>query len=642
MGWDWTDQDLRPIALIRVKYKDRNGEPAHARWAGPEGRAGSGLMWEDPDGLVAGVHSWEARMVGGVRLTESLGPIDKAELAVGGLTFQIRAPSAPAESDNAVEKADVAKFRDDLNSGRWERAEVIMWLLDMDTETTVEVFRGRAPTGWTVMDDERFTMPAEALPFSLPDRVVPHTRLPSNVDDYTVTSFPTTIFNPPAVYFIHERDQGKAVGPIIGSPVGNESFGWVRAALFGYRSVLAPSGSYEYHLHLGPMFGVVAFDAAVEGDDGAMISISDLNSQINDYIKPYENTDPAMGPVGSNVVVKVPGSESPAAEWATEGRNFYVRCYGYGTGEINPSNLPHYQYSVSGAGELVPPSLLGAVDRYDELLEAMLESPEWGGSPGVLGTGAIGAFIADAPIGNDSFNHITMALEPEPTDDPVKLRAVLGGMTLGLGFDLCPRYDAPSGEVRLFPLFRRPRASTLSADWELSAVDLRRLTPPRSIKIAQDPDRAYANKTTTKGPTRPDPPVPGLPTDRTVTLQESVTRLFQSEIDAVGETVEKSVLIKHWQPRPTVLAATSQGFTQSGLRIAYDSAQRQPVIVSAGGLPMARVQLGDVIRWTLPGYPDQLGQVRSRDIDVGSGEVTLRSHHIVFFNLGTQQEGESD
>jgi len=641
MGWDWTNQDLRPIALIRVKYKDRNGETAHARWAGPEGRAGSGLMWEDPDGLVAGVHSWEARTVGGMALEESLGPIDKAELAVGGLTFQIRAPSAPAESDNATEKAAVSKFRDDLNLGRWERAEVIVWLLDRSTETAVEFFRGRARKGWTVMDDERLTMPVEALPFSLADLRLPHTRLPGSATEWTNTITPpgAVSFRNPANFVLHPRYQGKTMGPVIGDFTGDESFGWVEVVPFGTFNF---AGSIVgFFLHVSPLLKCFVRDVAFEGNDGTVTLLSDLNSQSNDYIRTYEATDPTAGPVGTNCVAKIPSSESPSLQWLNEGRRFWVRAYGYRAGTDDPSDPPYYVGDVGGSGEVAPdpPDLWRA--RIDDVVEDTLEGSEWTDLSDVYGTGAIADFWAGRQVFGPSFENVSSILGHEPLPEPIATRDWMAGLALGLGFDFCPRFDPVSGEIRIFPLWRTPGPYTVTADWTLSGVDLRRQSPPRSIKCVRDPDGVYANRITVKSSSRILPPLDTLDAAAQGSGETAIVRVEATEQAAVGDVVERTVTTALYNPKPDG-NTPSNGFRTISTRIARDLAQPQLVMVAGGGFPLARIQLGDTVRYGIDGYTDKIGQVRSRRIDVGTGEVTLRSHHIVFFNLGTQQEGGSD
>jgi hypothetical protein len=627
MAWDWTSQTLDPVALVRVSYRE-GGDVRYARWSGPQGRAGSGVNWYDPDGLTADVQHWEARLLGGMQIEESLGAIDKPELSIGSLSLRVRCPASSEDgSSNALRRS--------ILEDRWERGDVVVWLLDRDSLETREVYRGRAPWGPSPIDDEQFTLQTEALPFDLPDLRVPHTRIPSNTDGYAVfAGFPySSTFLTPAVYQINEENRDKCVGPVIGNPINNTAYGWVRVVPFGYRALGAPAGDFVFHCHVSQLLGVVAFDAVVETDNGSTY-ISNSNSPSNDYIKPYENAIAAYGPLGSSVEIQVPAAENPSADWITEGRSFMVRCYGYGAGQLDATRPPYYDYSVNAAGRLSLPSTAGLVDRYDEVLTDVLEGADWANITNAYGVGSVAALYAAAPISTTSFDHVVTALDDAPSEEPAHTRDLLAGMCLGLGFDLCPRVDPSDGVIRLFPLWRQPQSTSQTPDWTLDESDLQKQSPPRGIKLARDPDRVYGNRVSVKGQRRNPPPVDGLEDDAQQRQQDARTYEITDEVTALGRRVDATVSIERWQPQPDVAGETPSGFAAiAGFRIARDVARPQPVIVAAGGFPLARVQLGDVVVWDIEGYPDAPGQVRSRSIDLATGKVTLRSHHALAWDI---------
>lgn len=114
--------------------------------------------------------------------------------------------------------------------------------------------------------------------------------------------------------------------------------------------------------------------------------------------------------------------------------------------------------------------------------------------------------------------------------------------------------------------------------------------------------------------------------------QDEFTNKIASEVSLVGE-VRKSVQVDHWQFKPDVAGGTPSGFSTSRFRIATDLAQPQPFMVFAGGLPLARIQVGDTVEYAIEGYPDGPGQVRSRSVDLGTGKVTIRSSHAIMWDV---------
>lgn len=644
MTIDYTKRGLRLGYILRGRYHDRDGTAQALRLCGPSSRTGTGLTLADPDDPA----TWPTRYywrcgVAGVSLVDDIGKLDQ-HIEIPG-TLEVRIPTTyPAEPDSRVDATDHdATLRGHIVSGRWANKDVDVWIVDLDTGDTEHKFRGR----W---DRDPDSMPGSGI-FRLAAKESPSvlaapwkvTTMPQDTSGYTDDGAQNSsgMFIAPTVlfagrgYILAPDKRGAKVGCVFGynDAVGNSTPApaWREVVCYGVNQGTGnpspPSGNTTdpaLWFHVSPQYGCGVGAIRLVGDDGTVI-------QTSTSIAVGHNYDSSRGPLGTFAVVQVSTAQGANFNPTTANNKAFARIHGP---SANPTavewdaTLGEPYTSLSGFAAATP-----VVEKVEDILELIVEDPDYLGASSLLGTNAIADFAAGNPSGVAEYGEYLAAV-PVEVDDKTSMtyRDALSSLVGGLPADLVWRYDSAAKERRLYPWWRVPQASTTDADHEVYPSDLVS-SQPVSLRQMQDPHGEYANDVTVLAPEYIDQPS-SLPI-ADAALLESRSRNSQRISNIVEQVAAKAGTEpiagerswKYWSPHSRTTGAEHSRF------VAAEKSQPQVWTEGEiGGRLAFAMQIGDTIRYHVHGITSAIGMIRRLDYDVEAQTVTVHAIHVVFYD----------
>jgi hypothetical protein len=632
---DFTRHDLDLVYLLEVNYRTDSG-PAVAYWCGPPSRCGRGLAAKHP--RTGKTVQWLPRLSGG-RIEYDLGGLRAVEMKVSGASFSVR-----AGGDDSAELQAAAR------DGAWANGDATIWHYDQTTRTAQHAGDGAVDRNPTNRNDAGFTLSIRMFPFAW-DLRWPCTRIPDSVptewdDTLAGTLLWTSQSTAPSDYNINPDHKAKYRGHVFGSSSDGV---WMEAIPYGVQT------ERTYALITGKLHSF-CYEVAW-ARDGVVYDLGDSATWGGQTIRTIHQTFEDRGPTGSAVkFTHANGLSAVRPLWWGSAFNgdtgkrdkIMVRVSGYDAAleAVSNSNWdPYlgnfYNFGSNDSASGPSPEDPGAIrERLEHLIEDLLTDPDFAGLTAPFGVGSLSAFVAALPSTTTGFVSRICAVPLEIVDEPPLFREIFGELLLTLQADLCLRFDATIGEMRLYPIWRGPRPGS-TPDRVIYEHSLSRVDRPRSISEIDDPWGDYATRVAVKSPEFYTTPVYGSegvvdPKDRYGTL---FTDPAEESFGFAG-TRQKDVEWKHWLPGGP---SSSAGFDEAARYMADHLTQRQRAMDATLGASGFAVQLGEIIQYKVDGYSDALGQVRKITLDLDAVKATVRSLHInAFESVGTDGKGSGD
>jgi len=622
-GIDWLGHESPDvIMLVRGEYSTPAGVLQRVRWCGPSGRIRSAVYAYDPDDTspTRTKSPWEARLSGN-KVDATLGRLNQSVQAVSDMDFAVDIGNYDSEASETADLDDAALAASIL-TGRWANHAVRVWLYDRNDGSAQEVFRGRWNREPTAMSIGRFTMRAEMALFPLDE-------------EFSLDEFPAGETNPvawsdsssvtgitewwPIQYFAHPDHWGKKPGIIVGDASLETAYVWREAIPYGTRTI---SGVFYAYAWVSGLANHFVHDVWYEGNDGTIVNAANVNTA--------EQDRPDRGPEGTIVRFTYGLAGQAPLEFMTLGQppgRVWVRCSGLVTGQMPGPITGANWYSHTGY----------ARHAIWEVLEDIVEHPQLLDAPGVFGTNALAAFQAGCPSTEADFRRGLCALPREVETETPSARELLGGILSSLPADLCYRWDSAAEETRVYPLWR-PKVGSLPT-WTLNRYDFANPAFPE-FRSQDDPDGVYGTRVNVKSTPYWSTPLGSPEYQIDVEISRTLNVLILADDGPFGlfrGTRTKKIEQDVWRFNG------DDGFEEAVRFIANERGQKQIVIEATLGIRGYAIQMGDSVKYDIPGVWSGLGQVRALHYDFDSMTVKVRSYHIDFYSsadAGDHQQGD--
>lgn len=667
MAIDFTKPDLALAYLVEGGFHlpGRFGDiMQRVFWCGPTARTGSGLTTPDPEALSAGKGdrgyiNWEGRL-SRCSLDATLGNLKEHVQAMPEVTFTVAYGAVEDEEVPGNKGLDIAVLE-----GRWTNKPIKIWLYDMDSGDFQQIASGRWDRDPTSVRPGSFRCSA-ALQIVPPGVQWPMTKIPTEVP--AAWSTDPSILGPAPLagqywfpnsfgsggYAIADDHKGVHVGHIFGVHGLPDPTDSAAGTGQGIWREIVPYGQADHNTfgqifaHVSPSPSCWVQEIYFEDNEGNVRSVDD--DIANYVIATFENTDPTRGPIGTNVrftVTSTDLSSNAGGAYAIgrggrvfariAGRGFALRPPGW-----NQNNNP-WLGLIGVPGDPHEPDLIGA-PRADiaEVFEDAFESADLLGIPNTFGANAISDFAAQYPSTLRSFKQLCCAVPLELDKQPLDFAEVIGDLARTVPCDIVARFDPVTEEVRLFPVWRGPRPGQ-TADHTFTEADLTNssLIP---LTMLDDPDGNYNNSYTYEPPPHYlrghrtiESAASGLPAEviqneNLPIRAQTVDNVPEQQFERFGAVRAEEEEGKHWiRWKPAynyIQPGEHEGMRLAAFWIAEERQQKQQVIVARHGFQGFRVEMGDVIKYDIPGVWGDLGMVRAMRYDLDAQTVEIRSYHV--------------
>jgi len=669
LDFETRERDLRLAYLFRGEYHDKSGKLRVVHWCGPKSRTGSGLTLDVPSGARGGLSAdptgdavvWESRM-NGCTLDAKLGNITQVIQAITDLNFNVDISGGPR--GESLSEGDLEY---DVVWGRWRNNKASLWLIDLDTWESEQFVWGTFDRNPTSITSGVFQVTVGVSPI-IPDRKFPSTRIPveSQIGDmWTVTSASgggsNQSYYVPASYLLNPDHEGKFLGCTFGSSQHaisgtlDDGFIWKELVPYGTRGGAALS-QYAY-CHVDPHPGCYVHEAWLElwrndADGNPIVQPIKFGDNTNlgssSGVQTFENTDPRMGPVGTNC--RLPNITPFASGGLTGTFAFYdkwrvvARVSGPGSGIYTPgigedpagTSIKLYN-PYSGAQNVRPNPWDILEDLFDDhYYLGGLTRPVWA-------TNSISEFESNQPNPHAfmPYAYFNMACSvpsyPNVVEKMPSVREALQGLASSFPFDIVHRWDPISEELRMAPVWR-PRINA-EPDYEFDAYQLARTDPPELAQY-DNAHGKYANLVYTRTPKFLTSPtfLPITATPSTATQDNNIANIsnvnsvmsdsIEQAVDKENAVVEGKRTWRHW------LHSGVRGNAQAGWVLGIELSQPQRSIRAMHGVRSYRVGMGSTIRYNIRGVNSDTGQVRGMRYNFDAQTVSIESLHIDHYHRG--------
>ena len=639
-------RNLNLAYLFRGVYHDEDGVERQVHWCGPKSRVGSGLSLKTPvysgdrDAIYA---QWEARMTR-CSLDSDLGTLAQNIQVINDLTFNVDVSGGPQSSIPSV-----GDLRRDIVYGRWRTKKGTFWLLDLDTGDTQIVADGVFDRNPTSMAANVFQIvvsvaPLGGLNLQLPMTEIPVSAAPGSSGwtyDQGVSGFH---WFAPTQFMLNPDHMGKYVGPNFGNALtAGDNFVWREIVPYGRRtsSSPGPAGMYNF-AHVSPHTGCFVEELYFEDtiNEGVPRRKPSVGGPSTHYLATFENLDPTMGPIGTNVRFSTSQGASPPGDdffvWWGPGtpssggaqNRVFARCSGPNTG------VPDFVHVDTNGGYPVTVYKDGgtARSRVWEVLEDLTMDPQYLGlTTDPWGSGSLADFQANLPAVANPIPYADLAcvVPREVAGKPPPMRDVFGNLGASFPFDITIRLDPTVGEMRLYPIWR---SGFLSAPDKVFRVEDMARTDPPAVQQFDDSDGKYANKLDILPPEYYRVP---LTTTGLVATSEGENQIdptrqerflfnqtFEQLPDKEGQVVEDEITWEHW------LHSGTTGNSQAAWTLGSERAQPQRTVQAVHGVRSFDVQMGDYIRYDMIGINEDVGMVRKMRYDFDTQTIQITTYHV--------------
>ena len=638
---DWNKSHLQIGYLVEGVYRDPGGGRHVVRWCGPKVRTGSGIAARatvdgvsifDPEaseGLTIGFDNRQqlttARVPFEGRLSrcsfdKTLGTLKQNVQALSQITMTVDL----GDDDLGTAAIDATALRDMAIYGRWLGQPVRFSVVDLEDVDHMEVLADgtwdRDPNDVT---DRTFRMTIDVGDSMPPTLDWPSYQVPNTVTQWAGAPGPWvgTGSRAPASFFLNPDHKDKWMGQLYGGALGDSLF--TELVTYG-------TDSTSWFALVSPRFDQFCFDVYYEKDGGGVTQVSELSGS---FIGVFNNDDPRMGPYGTCVKFSTDGDFSP-----TGGARAVGRVAG-GPDMISrpPTYGPIWPYGESdlgdngSSGEAVPDVYGSDTNAQPDLVfvdaVTALQSAPQNLHPDAAA--ALQQFAIDfLPAG--SWNR-TCAVPALLTEEPLSFRKAMEQFMRTIPADMTMRRDASS------PIFARkffavPRMQPGAvAIRTFTEADLVKTVPKNTIRHHGDPDGVYGNEITIETanymiePTVDDPTA--IPAEEDGIIERTLSRgvqlndLAEQSDTATGQVIRREIKIQDWNWQDAT------GFQALAGLLEAERSRPQPVLEADHGYPSYRYELGDVIRYNIPGVYSGPGQIRSMRLDLDKQSVKVRSYH---------------
>jgi hypothetical protein len=673
---DWTDPHLRIAYLVEGIHRDQYGNEYVVRWCGPKSRTGSGFVARptmlgmgvfDPDAVVAaavgetygdlltsGRVPFEGRL-SGCTFDSSLGSLSQNILVLSEVSFTVDVGDDDVGEEGGTQPD---KLLDAAIGNRWRGQPARLIVVDMDNIDRFELIADgtwdRDPTGIT---SHKMSLTIDVGQVFPPTLKWPSAQVPTNVDQYQNVSFTYLTaagdLSPPglgAQFLLNPEQKGQWLGHIFGGVAGLTPGAdlWREIVPYGTDS---PNFCFAW---ISPRFDQFCYEIACETSSGTIERvIADAGFAI--YV--FNNNDAMRGPVGTCVKFgKISGFG-----W-TEGGRCYAQVAGGRRIISRPSDYKDIGFGTTadwgpviglGMGVTPDPATVGGSygpvlmqnvqDLVDDIFTYLVDEAipvhpgaindllSWGVQ--TYGTGITSAFER------------TCAVPADLTDEPLPFREGIAGFLKSVPADLILKRDQTS------PMFNRKvyiigRPNGLEeAKYTFTEAALYNTTPKRGVRQLSDPDRNYSNSTTISAGEQwgtPDLVADNMRVPRN--LRINLSDGYEQSASATAQVIEGEYAFDHWSfgEETSGSVTSSPGFRQVAAVAEGAKSRPQWVTEAEHGYSSCRVELGDIVRYAIPGVTTDKGQVRGLRMDLDKQTVSVRVYHYPAKRRVTDAAGSAD
>jgi hypothetical protein len=675
------DLDLSGLTLPRlavvatVAYRDADGVDRVARWMGPSRKHGSALVVVGLEDSTPTPRQYVARLRSVVD-----------DLDLGGLTNAVQTASEMTLEVDLGHLDDEAGLMRDAQLGYWSAREARVWVVQLEAAGgSMHATRAREIFAGRVVDSglDRLRLGEGAsLRLKLRDTLLPEDeRIPTTYmwsDDELkngLAPYTETGAGASGDYVWHPAASSGAVadaynnGPFGGRHVGvvygrHDSVATrftsgtpaVLRPLAFYGAQQAAVGATHYFFHVSPQFDCFVLNDSVKAvwfvqtSTGTLTSLETLYgaSLPNVNIRCFNNRDPKNGPVGTNVRLLINNGDSPDGSGGLGGGGFagvdgaqcWAICYGPGGGVLDTSAPDTTAgLALGGTVEALTQAGLAAIRNRDH--EVFRDLVELAGFGSILDGAGLAEYDSNAPAGpagTGLYREIGCAVPLEPTDDPPKLREVLGELAMvGCG-DVIVRHVG--GARRLTPIRRRPNSAQGAADYKVRLADFYDGRDVYSARpeVEHDPRNDGATVVEVRAPDRNVPGVALGSTSTTASIATSIDgprRRYEDAAHeaAVGARIVRRVTLEHWLPQEPpawVSGDEDPAFSDAAKMLSGNLTQPQRYITATLGWRALLWELGDTVQYEgIPGlHLADVGQIRKIRRDYLRMSATITSVHL--------------
>lgn len=629
---DWTKSHLELAYLVEGTYRDPDGNRHTVRWCGPKARTGSGLLArsstvEYTRAFEPDLQQWEARL-SRCTFDKTIGSLKQNIQALSEITLKVDI----GDSDIGT-GWDPESLRDMVHIGRWLGQPVRFVVADMDDLESFEIFAtGTWDRDPTDISATSFKMTIDVMDAFPPTKPWPMWQVPKEVPAgwavTPLTAWPSgpSPFNvgdnrrAPLEYKFNDSQKGKWVGQIFGGVAGLEV--WRELAHYGEDKVGSGLSGYEYHYVLiSPEYDQFCYEIWYMDDSGNIRKSSDGSTP---FVFVWNNINPNFGPLGTvckfAATHTMDGSTQKIFGRVAGGPDAFGHGSNY-TGTLSPAQ---YNGTLLGqntvVGDDATPDAFGTDPWAEPQLILKWIVGEVLGSPGDLHPDAMATLTqhgATLPV--NSWNR-ACAIPSEIVEKPISVRAVVESLMRTIPADLVMKRDAASPDFdRKF--FAVPRPTVISpVVATFTEADLYQTVPKIGVKQLSDPDGIYSNSTTIEtGDYYGESTSNGLSekTKRTLSLDD----VTEQDDERTGQLIEGEIEIRDWN------FGFDVGFESVAGLLEDERSRPQPVLEALHGFKTFQYELGDVIKYDIPGVYRGPGQIRSMRLDLDRQVVTVRSYH---------------
>lgn len=668
---DTADPRLSLLFVARVEYADADGVLQVARWCGPAPEQTGGTSIRGLEDL-SGTYRYAPRLA---EITD--------DLDLGGLTQGVQVRNDMRLDVTCGHRDDEDGLLRDAQLGEWGSRPAVVWACQLKASGgslhvvgARELFRGHvAPEGVERTDigggaGLRVTLVDDLLPDTV---TVPTTYMPTAEEiSNGATPYVETASGSSGDAAWHPGDASGLSAAYLTGPTEGRHVGVVYGAMdsvatrytsgtpvvlrelayYGQNS--GGVGATHHYFHVSPQPGCFVLNDSVKAvwfespNAGGVVNVEALYGAnlANVNIRTFENTDPAAGPVGTNVRLLLNDSDCPDGSGGgfdgPDGARCWAIVMGPGMGILDTA-APDTSSGLALGGAvraLTQGPVSGRINRDDLVIRDLVELA---GHLGDLHLGALADYDTEAPrgpAGTGLYRELGCAVPAEITDDPPALREVLGSLALvGLG-DFVVKLDA-TGRRKLAPVRRRPNSRRPGADHVFRLADLLDGRDAASIDVRVERDAEH-ERCTTLEVRAVDRYVPGETLGGGASAESIATAIdgpVRRRRDAAQEAARGAALaskleLKHWHaqkpPDHTGSDDEDPAFTDLSVLLAGQVTQPQLWVTAELGPRGLWVDLGDAIQYEgIPGlhvgYVGHARRIRRRFL---RRSATITSIHL--------------
>lgn len=618
---DWSKPHLRLVYLVEGVFRDHGGDERKVRWCGPPERTGSGFVAYPTFGIsgkgLPPLVSWEARL-SRCSYDATLGTLKQHIMALSDVSLRV------ALGDDDVNS--VSELRDMALIGRWMGQDARLILVDADE---VERFEIVADGTWD-RDPDKLGPSSFQMKIDVGD-IIPPTldweqgQVPDTVSQWQTQSYTasTWIQSPngsgsPA-FRLNPEHKGKWVGELFGGAV-HQSIQteqvWREIVPYGVTST-------QDFAWVSPRLDQFLYDIVVETDAGLVVVGDDAALSI----RVFNNINPLIGPVGTCVVFGHPADfywaeKSHRAFAKVAGGHPLVRPSGYS--DIGPSGDPELGSNIPGGGEAAPTSTTLNPSRYSNavgIFEDLISAPHFLDSPDRMHPDASVHLTSMSTFFGLPWERRQATVPVDLGKKQLPFREVIESLMRSFPADLLLKRDG-AARRKYFAQIRQQAGQP--AAHTITAADLMMADKPSDVTHLDNPDGYYSNEVSLVNSEFLYEPV--LSSGHEVLDPKTydnaqIEDLLEQSSTKTGRVVSSEVTLNYWR------FEDSDAFKEWARSVESKKSQPQKTIEAVHGFRSMRLELGELIQYSIPGVLSWVGQIRSMRFDLDRQTVRVRSYH---------------